>query len=131
MLGVTSTSIRVTGVDFAFVPVTDFVVVKRFYGKVLGLEQPKQYLAQRQVRLGDRAGPCPEGREAEDPWKSRGFAVTLTHRLHIPAPLRKSANSRARSARVARPFWMAEAAVQRDFARLVLEFARALQRRRA
>jgi hypothetical protein len=30
MLGMTGTSIRVTGVDFAYIPVTDFVVVTRF-----------------------------------------------------------------------------------------------------
>src|SRR3954463_11573991 len=77
MLGVTSTSIRVTGVDFAFIPVTDFVVVKRFYGNVLGLEPSKQYLAQRLVRLGDRAGPCPEGRGARIRGRSPRDDMTL------------------------------------------------------
>ena len=43
MLGMTSTAIRITGVDFAYIPVTDFEAAKRFYGDVLGLEQSKQY----------------------------------------------------------------------------------------
>jgi predicted enzyme related to lactoylglutathione lyase len=39
----TTTAIRITGVDFAYVPVTDFERAKQFYGEVLGLEQSKQY----------------------------------------------------------------------------------------
>ena len=35
--------IRVTGVDFYYLPVTDFEAAKRFYGEVIGLEQSKQY----------------------------------------------------------------------------------------
>ena len=43
MLGMTTTAIRITGVDFAYVPVTDFDAAKHFYGDVLGLKQSKQY----------------------------------------------------------------------------------------
>jgi catechol 2,3-dioxygenase-like lactoylglutathione lyase family enzyme len=43
MLAMTSTAIRITCADFAYIPVTDFGAVKRFYGDVLGLEQSKQY----------------------------------------------------------------------------------------
>ena len=43
MLGMTTTAIRITGVDFAYVPVTDFDAAKHFYRDVLGLEQSKQY----------------------------------------------------------------------------------------
>ena len=43
MLAMTSRAIRITGVDFACIPVTDFEAAKRFYGDVLGLEQSKQY----------------------------------------------------------------------------------------
>jgi catechol 2,3-dioxygenase-like lactoylglutathione lyase family enzyme len=39
----TTNAIRITGVDFAYVPVTDFEAAKHFYGNVLGLEQSKQY----------------------------------------------------------------------------------------
>ena len=35
--------LRITGVDFAHIPVTDFETARRFYGEVLGLEQSKQY----------------------------------------------------------------------------------------
>jgi extradiol dioxygenase family protein len=38
MLGMTTTAIRITGVDFAYVPVTDFDAAKHFYGDVLGLK---------------------------------------------------------------------------------------------
>jgi catechol 2,3-dioxygenase-like lactoylglutathione lyase family enzyme len=34
---------RVTGVDFYFLPVKDFEAAKSFYGDVLGLEQSKHY----------------------------------------------------------------------------------------
>jgi len=43
MLRMTTTAIRITGVDFAYVPVTDFDAAKHFYGEVLGLKQSKQY----------------------------------------------------------------------------------------
>ncbi len=43
MLDMTTTPIRITGVDFAYIPVTDFDTAKRFYGEVLGLQQSKQY----------------------------------------------------------------------------------------
>jgi predicted enzyme related to lactoylglutathione lyase len=34
---------RITGVDFYYMPVQDFEAAKRFYGETLGLEQSKQY----------------------------------------------------------------------------------------
>jgi predicted enzyme related to lactoylglutathione lyase len=40
---VSTTPIRITGVDFVHIPVTNFEVAKRFYSEVLGLEQSKQY----------------------------------------------------------------------------------------
>jgi len=43
MLDMTTTPIRITGVDFVYVPVSDFDRAKRFYGEVLGLPQSKQY----------------------------------------------------------------------------------------
>jgi predicted enzyme related to lactoylglutathione lyase len=43
MGGMTDTPIHITGVDFAYIPVTDFAVAKRFYSEVLGLTQSKQY----------------------------------------------------------------------------------------
>jgi predicted enzyme related to lactoylglutathione lyase len=39
----TTTPIRITGVDFVYVPVSDFDRAKRFYGEMLGLPQSKQY----------------------------------------------------------------------------------------
>jgi predicted enzyme related to lactoylglutathione lyase len=34
---------NISGVDFYYLPVTDFETAKRFYGDTLGLEQSKQY----------------------------------------------------------------------------------------